>query len=117
MAELFSPLPLHEITKSLFGARTRYRENPETDTVGVAATRVMAANPMRLGWVAYNLSGNPMYLAPSNLVSATRGLYLAANGGGVSLVWDRDFELCTAEWWALAGAAASTIYVLEILNS
>ena len=108
---------LHDMLEALFGARTMFRENPENVSMGLTALRVLSSNPMRVGFVAYNLSGNGVYLAPSNLVSSSRGIYLAPNGGGVSLVWDRDFELCSAEWWGIATAAASTIYVLELINS
>jgi len=117
MPENIRPLALHEMLSSLFGARTTFRENPEASSIGVVASRILAANPMRVGIVVYNLSGNGVYLAPNNQVATTRGVYLAPNGGGVSMVWDRDFELCTSEWWALATAAASQIYVLELVNA
>jgi hypothetical protein len=112
----FQPLALHAMIEALFGARTTHRENPVTNSVGVAATQILQANPMRVGLVLFNLSGNGVYIAPNNAVSLTRGIYLAPNGGGASLVWDRDFELLAQEWWAIATAAASTVYILEIVN-
>lgn len=112
----FTPLPLHEMLKSLYGARTTINENPDNVTMGVAALRIAGNNPMRLGLIVMNLSANSVYIAPSNQVAATRGIWLAPNGGQASLVWDRDMELCTREWWGIATAAGSTIYVIELLS-
>lgn len=112
----FQPLPLHSMLEALFGTRSRAVENPITDTVGVAATRILASSPMRVGFIICNLSGNALYIAPTNRVSATRGIFVPPNGGTASVVWDRDFELCSMEWYALAGAAGSAVYVLENLN-
>lgn len=106
-------LVLHQMVEALFGVKTYPRENPETNSVGTDAVRILQENPRRLSFQVVNLSANSLYIAPTNQVSSTRGIFLAANGGIVSLIWDRDFELCSHEWYAVASGAASDIYVLE----
>jgi len=101
--------------EALFGVRSYPRENPITATVGAAAERILANNPQRVSFQVANLSANALYIGLSNTVNATEGIYVAPNGGLISLIWDRDFELCSHEWWALAGGPASAIYVLENL--
>lgn len=106
---------LYSAIKSLFGFTTHYTENPLVNEVGVAATQIMRSNPQRVGLVVVNLSGNVMYIAPNNQVTAASGIYLAPNGGSASMVWDRDFEMCSMPWYAIAGAANSDVYVLEYI--
>jgi len=106
-------LTLSDMIAQLFGIRTTSNENPLVDEVGVAVTRLLPMNPRRVGLVIINLSANNVYIAPSNQVGADHGIWLVPNGGSISLVWDRDFELCTLEWFGLAAAANSDIYVLE----
>lgn len=106
-------LALHEILESLYGVRTYPKENLQTTSVGVAAERIAINNPMRASLLVINMSANTIYLALTPNVSATQGIILAPNGGSVLFQWDRDFELVTEEWWALATGAASAIYTLE----
>ena len=106
-------LALHEMLIELFGVKTNPRSNPITTTVATSVTKILANDPMRLSLVIFNLGANSVFVAPDNLVSASRGIYLAPNGGSVSLIWDTDFELCSRDWYAIASGASSTIYVLE----
>ena len=111
-------LALHEILESLYGVRTYPRENHTLPAaqVGAAAVRIAANNPMRATLLVLNLSANTIYLgltADVNVPPAPQGILLAPNGGSVLFQWDRDFELVTDEWWAIATGAASAVYVLE----
>jgi hypothetical protein len=106
---------LFSAVKSLFGFTTHYIENPLVNEVAAAVTQIMRGNPLRVGLVVVNLSGNTMFIAPTNNVSAAHGIYLAPNGGSASMVWDRDFEMCSMPWYAIAGAANSDVYVLEYI--
>lgn len=106
-------LPLHEMINALFGVKTIPRINPEVTQVDIVVTKILPYNPRRLSFVIFNLSGNSVYISPFRSVSATNGIYLAANGGSASLIWDRDFELCCYEWFATAGANDSEIFILE----
>ncbi len=105
---------LADLLENLYGVHTTYRENPVTATLGVASGQILPYNPKRVGFIVVNLSPNSVYVAPKNTVSITSGIYLAANGGSLSLVWDRDFELCANDWYGIATGAGSAIYLLEI---
>ena len=113
---------LHEMLEALFGIKSYPRENsllfnPATglDQVGVAAARILTNNPQRVSFLVINLSANVVYVGLTNQVAATHGVRLAPNGGLMSAIWDRDFEEVSHEWWAVATAAASDIYVLRNL--
>ncbi len=106
-------LALHTMLEALFGITSFPRENPLVDEIGVAAVRFLANNPQRVSFQIVNLSANALYIATTNEVAATRGIMLGANGGIASLIWDRDFELVSHEWWGLAAGANSAVYVLE----
>lgn len=113
---VFQPVPLHTMLEALYGTRSRAVENPENTLLGVAALRILPNDPMRVGFIICNLSANGVYIAPTNQVAATRGIFVPPNGGSVSVVWDRDFELCAIEWWGIAGGANSQVYVLANVN-
>ena len=113
---MFNSLSLFQMIEALFGIRTVHHENPVTDNVDIAVTNILSGNPRRVGFVVFNLSANTIFIAPSNIVSATRGIYLAPNGGSASLVWDRDFEIICMPWYAAASADTSVVYILEYIS-
>ena len=104
---------LDGLLESYYGISTRHQINKEVAEVDIAVTRIAINKPVRLGLVFVNLSGANMYVMPDNAVSTTRGIYLAPNGGSVTLRWNDDFSLVAHEWWATAAADASAILVLE----
>lgn len=106
-------MSLSEMLFQLYGVRTTYTINPLVEDVDIAVTRILPHNPQRTSFVFYNLSANAIYISPRNTVSATEGIYVAPNGGSVVLTWDRDFELCSMEWYATAGANNSACFCLE----
>lgn len=97
-----------------YGVRTVSLDNPEISTIGLTAARVFKNNPRRLALVVINLSANAMYLALTLDVAATKGIYLAPNGGSVNMTLDDDFELVEREWWIIAAGAASSLYSLSV---
>jgi hypothetical protein len=103
--------------EALFGVQTHPRQNPEVSVVGTSAVRILQTNPRRLSFQVINLSAANVFIAIDNQVASDRGIYLSPNGGGVTLNWDRDFELCSHEWWAIASAGSSDIYVLENVST
>ena len=107
---------LHDLLEAMYGVKTRVRQNPKTDTVGVSAVKIADSNPNRLTLLINNVSSNAIYITPDNQPSATRGIYVAPGGGSVVMQWDRDFSLVSQEWYAIAAAANSEIYVLELLS-
>lgn len=106
-------LALNEMLVELFGVKTSPRINPVNTAVPTSVVPILRNDPQRLSFVVFNLGANSVYIGPENQVSTTRGIYLAPNGGSVSLIWDRDFELCSHDWYAIASGGASTIFTLE----
>lgn len=96
-----------------YGVRTTYRENPLVDEVGVAVTKIVGINPLRVGLTIVNLSGNVVYISPKNNVSAARGILLQPTGGFFSINWRNDMELCILDWYGISTAVNQDIYVLE----
>lgn len=107
------PVTLSELLQSLYGVRSRTVENPETATVGVTVVNILRNNPNRLSFTIFNLSANNIWIGPKNDVSSTKGIWVSPNGGSVTLMWDRDFEIVGAAWYAIAAGAGSAIYLLE----
>jgi len=108
-------LALHEMLESLFGIKSFPRENPYLDphVANIAVQQMLPYNPQRVSFVVINLDDNAIYIAPSNQVFADRGIRLAPNGGAASLTWDRDFELCSHDWYVYSAVDAQDFYLLE----
>lgn len=107
---------LHEVLKAMYGFDTVERENPITASVGTSVTKILSNDPNRLMFVCYNLSANSLYISFENNPSSSKGFYLAPNGGSIILSWDKDFSLPGRAWHAVAGGAASTIFIVELLS-
>jgi len=105
---------LHDLILDRFKVKTRAVENPVTDTVGTEPVIILHNNPNRVFWLLINLSPNTIYVALSHDVSPNKGVYVDPNGGGTSMIWDEDFHATGWAVWAVASAADSKIYVLEI---
>lgn len=102
-----------EMIEALLGVNTFKRVNHITNQIGVAAEQIAIGSPQRASLLFVNLSANVMYVSPDQEAAATHGIRLAPNGGTVAMIWDRDLELVTEEWWGIAGGANSDIFVLE----
>lgn len=102
-----------DLIAKLYGIRTTPTINPETATVGTTVVKVLNTNPRRFSFTIINLSNNIVYVGPVNTVSSTAGILLAPNGGQLSLNYAEDLELAANEWFAVASAAGSTVYVIE----
>lgn len=104
---------LFELLLGQFRAKTRINVDPLTADVAITATRILPDNPRRVSLLIVNTGANPIYVGIDSAVSTTRGIYLAANGGSMSLQWQYDFESVTHERYAIASGAPSTIYIEE----
>jgi len=109
-------LPLHEMIEGLFGIKTTHRINRVVNQVQDIVTQILMYDPKRVGIVIVNLSVNAVYISTNNNVTANNGIFLAPLGGAASLVWDRDFELCCNDWYAIAAAINSNVFILENLS-
>ena len=104
----------HEVSFKRFGFLTQAVENPAISSIGTTVDTALKNNPDRVFWLIINLSGNVVYVALSRDVSTTKGIRLDPNGGWASMSADEDGEAVAYEVFAVATAAASAIYVLEI---
>lgn len=104
----------HLIERQL-GVATRHRVSDAGATVGVAATRILRQNPNRLAATLINLGAAAIYVAPLGAPSATRGIRLAPTGGSLVLRWEEDLDLLGYEWSAIADAAGTAYFLIEIL--
>jgi len=102
-----------DVIRGLFGVDTTPNKNPLTNSVGVTAVKILSNNPKRMSVLIQNLSANTVYIGLKPDVSNTNGILLAANGGSITLQYDKDFQLVTNEMYAIASGAASSILVLE----
>lgn len=97
------------------GIETEPRVNPDVSSVGVAVVRILPNNPNRFGFVIINLGAVAIYIRPDFAVSVTAGIRLAPNGGSFSATWRDDFNLTGWDWYAIAEAAGTEIFVLEVV--
>jgi hypothetical protein len=108
------PETLTALLQAHFGMKTTWKQNPLVSQVAITVTKVIAANPNRLGLVITNAGANTVYLSPKNTVAVGAGIVLVPTGGAASFKWDIDFELVASEWYGIASGAASNVNVLEI---
>jgi hypothetical protein len=102
------------LLEAKYGVRLLERENPEVTAVGVAAVTILKNHPGRVAFILINLSANNLYVAPNAAVSTSLGVFVPPGGGMLSSSMEDDFTLPTREWWAIAGGAASAIYLLSL---
>jgi len=107
---------LSELIEEKFGCKTREEESPLGAAAIAVAAPFLLPHPDRLAWVFINLSVNPIYLGLSDAVTAGNGLLVVAAGGAVTMCYDEDFTLVGRQWWMIAPAGASLIYVLQIIG-
>jgi hypothetical protein len=104
-----------DLLQKQYGVATDDFENPLTATVPVAApVQLLQNDPSRVGWSLINLGAHPIYVSFDPEPSDTNGLYVAAHGGTISLVWNEDFELITKAIWAIADTADVTVYLVGV---
>ncbi len=93
------------------GALNEDEINP---TVGTVVEELLGGDPERVLVFILNLSANSVHVGLRNTVSATNGILLAANGGNVSFNAVEDGTLPTRQFFVVAAAAASQLYVLTL---
>lgn len=93
------------------GALNEDERNP---SVGVVVEELLGGDPERVLIFILNLSANSVYVALRETVSPTHGILLAASGGNVSFNAVEDGTLPTRQFFVVAAAAASQLYVLTL---
>jgi len=106
---------LAQLLTERLGTEAYPRVNDVTATVGTTPEKIADPNPNRLALLVVNLSANVIYILHERNVSATRGIRLGPNGGGVSMIYDEEFDIIGWDWWGVATGAASPILVLELI--
>ena len=106
--------PYGAVEKALqvrFGGLCNFRK--ATRVVGVAQDVVAGGDPERMALLFVNLGVTQIYVAPGVGVTATAGIRLGPNGGGVSLDTYEDAVLPSVEWYAISDGAGGSLWVLE----
>jgi hypothetical protein len=110
-------IQLSDLLQNLYGVKSFPQVNKKVNQVGVSAIEIMSSNPNRVSFLVVNLSANNLFISPENDVSSTKGIYIAPNGGSITVQWDRDFELVSQPFYAIAGGAASDVFILENISN
>lgn len=93
------------------GALNEDERNP---SVGTVVEELLGGDPERVLVFVLNLSANSVHVGLRETVSATNGILLAASGGNVSFNAVEDGTLPTRQFFVVAAAAASQLYVLTL---
>lgn len=101
-----------EFIEKKYGGATA--ETVDVVSVGITQTAVLRNDPERVFALLVNLSLNTIYVGFDQLVSASRGVVLAPNGGTYQVDVEEDFTVPIRAHFAVATAAASNLYVLTV---
>ena len=82
-------------------------------SVGTSQVQILGNDPERVTVLLINMSGNTIFIGFNEQVGSTNGIILTPSGGNVSYNVEDDFLIPTLQVNALAGGAASLLYVLS----
>lgn len=94
-----------------FGGPASESEDVVTSTT--TAAPLLGNDPDAMMLTIVNLGSNAAYLGLDARVSATRGLYLAPNGGAISMIVDEDGTLPCRNWHVVSPSGNTAIYYLR----
>ena len=104
-----------DLIHDLYGVDCQTNLGGLTDTVGASATQLLRIGPNRLALTIVNNSATTVYVHPTNDVSSSLGVVLAAGGGNLELNWRDDFDVVGLEWWAVAAVAGAKVTIYEVV--
>jgi len=110
-------IQLSDLLQNLYGVTTFPQINKMVSQVGTTVVQIMSSNPNRVSFLVVNLSANNLFISPVPDVSATKGIYIAPNGGSITMQFDIDFELVSQPFYAIAGGVTSDVYILENISN
>jgi len=87
-----------------------------TASIGVAEGLIVDHNFERMALAIINTSANTLSLKPGKGATTTNGIILNPNGGSLTVNARDDLALVGWEWWGIAGGAASSIIVFEVIR-
>lgn len=108
-------MKLVDVLEAMYGVKTAMQVNPVASEIGATPTELLKNNPNRLAWTLINLGTEAVYLAFTPDVAATKGIYVAAGGGTMGLLFSEDFELCTYPVWGIGAVGGDDIYLVEVV--
>lgn len=112
------PRSLAALLQDRFGTKgIPFTNRLNVASIGTTAVRIFGNDPNRLALIFVNLSANNIFFHLDNTVSLTKGIFCGPNGGGLSYVWDEDFELTSGEQFVIASAVASNYLAYEIVSA
>lgn len=83
--------------------------------VDTVASTVLRNDPSRVSFLFVNLGAFLVFITPRGEPSATNGIRLEANGGGVSAEWETDGEVVAWAWRAISVGGLTDVFILENL--
>jgi hypothetical protein len=95
-----------------FHGQFDFRET--TVSTGVGATRLVAPDAERISLTMASLGPNAVNVGPRGTVSTLIGIQIAGNGGFINFSLFEDYILPTLEWFGVAPAGVTTVYILEV---
>jgi len=108
-------MPAKDVISRLYGVKTDTAINPLVAQVGTAVVQLLRPNPNRLAWTLINLGATALYVAYTPDPSATRGIYVAQNGGDVIHLISEDFDLVTFPLYGISTGVCD-IYLIEVFE-
>lgn len=111
-------MTVRDLFEKEYGVLTGKIENPLTDTVGTSATQLLLPDAGRLNYTLVNLGATAVLFCFTPDPSVTKGVYVAASGGYVTLDWKDDGLLTTYPIWAISTGATKVFLVgLKIIGT
>lgn len=108
-------MTLKDLLEKQWGVKTEIHFNPLVSEVATSKTQLLKPNPNRLAWTLINLGATAIYVAFTQDVANTKGVYVSATGGVFGLIWNEDFDLVTFPIYGIAVTAADAVYLVEVV--
>lgn len=106
---------LEQVVQKYLNIDRQFEAQPKSIAVATSLTTILKNNPNRLAVIIINVGANNSYIGFDQNVSSTNGIFLAANGGSLSINYQQDLTLSQYEMNAISITAPSTFYVIELL--
>ena len=91
------------------------RFNAFTVLTTLPATRVLPANPTRVGWSIVNNGSFVVFALPGTRQVSPVGFRIEPDGGALIANWEEDGELVAQEWFAMAVGGSAIVRTFETL--
>lgn len=106
-------MTLQDVLEKDLGVKTRGDEIATNTTLQTTATQVCPNDPSRLALTIINTGSNNAFIYVDNSVSTTKGIFIAANGGTLSLNFRDDLGLCALSFFGVGSGGTTTITFLS----